>query len=210
MAITCPACNYDCNPEGAQFCEACGHELSQGNSQANILYPDNPPPEEPEPDAGNTINIYPPSPPPVYPAPTTVQSSPAPTYPAQTNVSYNFPPTVISSGTTARLIPKQAGSPVPEIILDSSSAIIGRFDPDTGPVEVDLEGFHGDETVSRNHGEIYLERGQWQIKDIGSINGIFIKPAGQTRFGPKITMPSTLNPGDEIAIGKVRLLFQIP
>jgi len=199
MSITCPACNYDRNPEGAQFCEACGHELAQVNS----LYPDNPPPDEPEPDAGNTINIYPPSPPPVYPAPTTEQSSPAP-------VSYNIPPTVISSGTTARLIPKQAGSPVPEFILDSSSAIIGKFDADTGPVEVDLEGFHGDETVSRNHGEIYLEGGQWQIKDIDSTNGIFIKPAGMTRFGPKITRPSTLNPGDEIAIGKVRLLFQIP
>lgn len=205
MSMTCRACNYDRNPKGAQFCEACGTDLPQ----QNLLYPDNCPPGEPEPDAGNTINIYPPGPPPVYPEQINVQSSPAPVYRAQTNVSYNIPPTVITSGATARLIPKQAGSPVPEFILDSSSAIIGRFDPDTGPVEVDLGGFHGDETVSRHHGEIYLEGGQWKIKDLGSTNKIFIKPAGHNRFGPNITMPSTLNSGDEIAIGQVRLLFNI-
>ncbi|MGK7901538.1 MAG: FHA domain-containing protein [Hormoscilla sp.] len=207
MTITCGACNYDRNPSGSQFCEACGTELSE--KPLNV-FPSSPPLNPPEPETEETINIYPPSPAPIYSKPTSIQSSPPPIYPEATN---NIPPTVITSETktptTARLIPKQAGSPVPEFILDSSSAIIGRFDPDTGPVEVDLEGFYGSETVSRHHGEIYLEEGQWQIKDFNSINGIYIKPAGHPRFGPKITTPSRLNPGDEIAIGKVRLLFQI-
>lgn len=204
MNITCRACNSDRNPSGSQFCEACGAEFSEKLLKVS---PSSVPFNPPEPETGETINIYPPSPPPSYSKPTSIQSSPSPIYPEATN--NHIPPTVIPSGTIARLIPKQAGSPVPEFILDSSSAIIGRFDPDTGPVEVDLEGFYGSETVCRHHGEIYLEEGQWQIKDFNSINGIYIKPAGIPRFGPKITMPSRLNSGDEIAIGKVRLLFKI-
>ena len=134
------------------------------------------------------------------------QKYPEPTYPAAT-ISSQSPK---SPTQTARLIPKQVGSPLPEFILDSSNAIIGRFDPDTGPVEIDLDGFHGSETMSRKHGEIYMENGQWKIKDLGSTNGIFIKPAHMTRFGSRITTPQPLNSGDEIAIGKIRLLFQIP
>ncbi len=46
------------------------------------------------------------------------------------------------------------------------------------------------------------------VKDLGSVNGVFIKPAAQTRFRARITTPETLNSGDEIALGKVRFLFQ--
>jgi pSer/pThr/pTyr-binding forkhead associated (FHA) protein len=79
-----------------------------------------------------------------------------------------------------------------------------------GPVDIDLEPFSGGDTVSRNHAEIYQEGGVWKIKDLGSTNGIFIKSAGQTRFAARITVPETLNSGDEIAFGKVRFLFQSP
>jgi pSer/pThr/pTyr-binding forkhead associated (FHA) protein len=85
---------------------------------------------------------------------------------------------------------------------------VGIFDPDTGPVEIDLETFFGGETVSRNHAEIYQELGTWKIKDLGSTNGVFIKPPGQPRFSARITIPTPLNSGDEIAFGKVRFLFQ--
>ena len=94
-------------------------------------------------------------------------------------------------------------------IIDSSNAIIGKFDPDIGPVEIDLDGFYGDETVSSTHAEIYFENHQWQIKDMGSTNGIYIKPAGKTRFGYRMNKPEILNSGDEVAIGKSRLLFLI-
>ncbi len=77
-----------------------------------------------------------------------------------------------------------------------------------GPVDIDLEEFPGSETVSRNHAEIYSEGGFWKIKDLGSTNGIFIKRTGQTRFGARITVPETINLGDEVAFGKVRFLFQ--
>lgn len=118
-------------------------------------------------------------------------------------------PTDTATAATAKLISKKAGSPTPEFILDSN-AIVGIFDPDMGPVDIDLEEFSGGETVSRNHAEIYQEGGVWKIKDFGSTNGTFIKPLGLTRFGARITTPQTINPGDEIAFGKVIFLFQSP
>jgi hypothetical protein len=138
---------------------------------------------------------------PVAIAPTVIQTEigASPTTEPQTPPSF---PT-----TAAKLISKQTGSPIPEFTLDSN-AIVGIFDPDTGPVEIDLEKFFGGETVSRNHAEIYPEAELWKVKDLGSTNGVFIKPVGQTRFGARITTPETLKSGDEIAFGKVRFLFQ--
>ena len=100
--------------------------------------------------------------------------------------------------------------PTSEFLLDGSNAVIGKFDPDMGPVDIDLDGFPGDETISRNHAEIYQEGGAWKIKDLGSTNSVFIKRAGQSKFGARITMPEILNSGDEIAIAKIRFLFQSP
>lgn len=130
-------------------------------------------------------------------APTFIQPPiPQPTSPI-------FPTTV----TAAKLISKQPNSPVAEFLLDNN-AVVGIFDPDIGPVDIDLEEFPGSETVSRNHAEIYSEGGFWKIKDLGSTNGIFIKRTGQTRFAARITVPETINFGDELAFGKVRFLFQ--
>ncbi len=134
-----------------------------------------------------------------------LRSTPAPPPPDPTPETP--PPSFV--GSTARFVSKQPGSPVPEFTLDSS-AIIGRFDSDTGPVDVDLEGFPGEDTISRNHAEIYQEAGVWKIKDLGSTNGVFIKPAGQTRYNARITTPEVLNPGDEVAMAKIRFLFESP
>jgi len=119
------------------------------------------------------------------------------------------PESTATTTTTARLITKQPHPPLAEFSLDNN-VLIGLFDPDTGPVDIDLEAFSGSDTVSRNHAEIYQEGGVWKVKDIGSTNGTFIKPVGQIRFGSRITLPEILNPGDEIAFAKVRFLFQSP
>lgn len=199
MSVTCSACGYDKNPDGTEFCDACGSEISN-----SMIAP------EPVP--------MPPTP---KPAPPSVEFI---TEPAVHEPSAYDPPTdaygagMSAAGIggsaanveTARLVAKQAGAPVSEFVIDNGSAIIGIFDPDTGPVEVDLEGFQGDETVSRNHAEIYQEGGGWRVKDLGSTNGVFIKSMGQSRFASRITQPTALNPGDELAIAKVRLLFQFP
>ncbi len=188
--ITCQNCGYE-NALSIEFCEACGSELKavsvDPTSSPTIIQKSAPSIEN---SRDEIIEIQRP-----LPQPT----------PAATNVSS---PTI--SANTARLISKQAGTSVSEFSLDGNSAIVGRFDPDSGPVDVDLEGFPGEETVSRGHAEIYYETGQWKAKDLGSTNGVFIKRSGQSRFGARITMPETLNSGDEIAFGKIRFLFHNP
>jgi hypothetical protein len=199
--ITCSACGYDKNPDGSEFCDACGSELQavaetviSSPQAATVIQSQTPQPQIPQ------ILQIPQIPQTTYPTPTPTPIS-TPTRP----ITPSFPTTT----TTARLIAKQPSPPVPEFSLDSSS-IVGIFDPDMGPVDIDLEPFSGGDTVSRNHAEIYQEGGVWKIKDLGSTNGIFIKSAGQTRFAARITVPETLNSGDEIAFGKVRFLFQSP
>ena len=174
--ITCTVCGYDKNPDGLEFCDACGAELQ---STAPSL---------------ETVEIE----------DTSISTPPPPD-----KNSVTSPPTLQPTTTTARLVAKQPNAPITEFPIEGS-ALIGIFDPDMGPVDIDLEDFSGNETVSRNHAEIYQEAGVWKIKDLGSTNGVFIKPMGQTRFGARITTPESLNSGDEIAIAKIRFLFQSP
>ena len=202
--ITCSACGYDKNPDGSEFCDACGSELQavaetviSSPQAATVIQSQTPQPQIPQT---------------TYPTPTTTPTTtptPTPTTTPISTPTRPITPSFPTTATTARLIAKQPSPPVPEFSLDSSS-IVGIFDPDMGPVDIDLEPFSGGDTVSRNHAEIYQEGGVWKIKDLGSTNGIFIKPSGQTRFAARITVPQTLNSGDEIAFGKVRFLFQSP
>ena len=109
----------------------------------------------------------------------------------------------------SKLVAKQAGYPKSEFeISPSQTVIVGRFDDTTGPVDIDLVGFPDDDTISRNHAAIYFESNQWKIKPISTTNGTFIKKAGESRFGGKITAPEVIKNGDEIAFAKLRFLFQ--
>jgi hypothetical protein len=136
------------------------------------------------------------------PEPITIPNIPIPTIEPDTAV-------LVVSAATARLIPKRQTSSQSDFILESSN-IVGKFDPDMGPVEIDLEEFTGADTISRQHAEIYLESDQWKIKDLGSTNGVFIKRLGQARYSARITTPETLYAGDEISFGKVNFIFQTP
>ncbi|NEP88032.1 MAG: FHA domain-containing protein [Okeania sp. SIO2C2] len=220
MAINCNVCFYDRNSDKNQFCEVCGSEIQpsitlfeagekgiQEGEKQTVLQTDQ-----------QTVNFH-------QRINQNINNNPV-TAPVYTNIQTSSPPTLetakkakilpknsanptLITGTIAKLIPKQVGSPVPEFIIDSNNALIGKFDPNIGPVEIDLDGFYGDETVSSTHAEIYFENNQWQIKDMGSTHGIYIKPTGKTRFGYRTNKPEILNSGDEIAIGKIRLLFLI-
>jgi hypothetical protein len=54
-----------------------------------------------------------------------------------------------------------------------------------------------------------LQNGTWLVKD-QSFNGTYIKPIHQTKFGERITLPTPLNSGDEIAFAKTAFIFQYP
>ena len=94
-----------------------------------------------------------------------------------------------------------------EFILEKTQHVIGRAEPDNSLVDIDLNHFSGSQTVSRQHGKIYRESGEWKIADLGSVNGIFIKRTGQPRF-ERVTLPQKLSTEDEIAFGKVCFRFE--
>ena len=76
-------------------------------------------------------------------------------------------------------------------VLEPGTTTIGR-----GP---DQDIFLDDVTVSRRHAEVTVGEGNPQIKDAGSTNGIYVK-------GVRLD-EATLEPGDEIIIGKYHLLL---
>jgi hypothetical protein len=75
--------------------------------------------------------------------------------------------------------------------LDRQTMSIGRH-PDS-------DIFLNDVTVSRRHAEITLRDDEYYIKDAGSLNG--------TYMNRKRVEEERLCPGNEIQIGKFRLLF---
>lgn len=59
--------------------------------------------------------------------------------------------------------------------------------------------FLDDVTVSRKHAEIKREEGEFSVQDLGSLNGTFVNR--------RRVEASPLSNGDEIQIGKFRLVF---
>lgn len=76
-------------------------------------------------------------------------------------------------------------------VLEAGTTAIGR-----GP---DQDIFLDDVTVSRSHAEVTIDKGAAWIKDAGSTNGIYVN-------GERLD-ESGLQPGDEVIIGKYRLIL---
>lgn len=193
MSIICPACKYDENPDDAEFCEACGDTLPK------TAPPPEPPMQQeeisPSQDLQDEVNTH---------QTENIQDS----SPQVTHNTIDDTTDKLGTVSSAKLIATEANAPIPEFIISRNSVTIGKFDPDTGPVDVNLEKFIDSDNISRKHAELYQERGQWKIKDLGSTNGVFIRRSSESNFGARITLPETLNSGDEIAIAQTFLRFQ--
>ena len=112
--------------------------------------------------------------------------------------------------TPAKLGVKKFGALTGDTIpLLGTHLIVGRFDPSTGPVEIDVSSLPGAEHISRRHAEIYFEDGAWKVRDLGSTNGVFVKKAGESAFSPRLQIPMTLGAGDELAFGNMVLVFLV-
>lgn len=109
----------------------------------------------------------------------------------------------------AKLVVKRHGAITGEEFPLGGRAVIGRFDPNLGPVDIDLAGSPEASTISRRHAEIYQDpSGQWFIRDMGSTNGVFIRRATATDYAPRITEPQPLGDGDEVAMGNAKFVFK--
>lgn len=119
------------------------------------------------------------------------------------------PPPAVPTITNPRLAVKRYGVvTAEEIPLLGERLVVGRFDPESGPVDIDLSGSPEAGQLSRHHAELYREAdGQWHVKDLGSTNGVFVKRPESSTFGPRLTTPTALHPGDEVAFGNARFVF---
>lgn len=109
---------------------------------------------------------------------------------------------------SARLTVKQGGALTTISFPITGSVVIGRFDLDTGPVDVDLASVPGSEHVSRRHAQIWQDpSGIWFAKDLGSSNGTFIRRAGHAQF-ERISGDQEIRSGDEIAFGNLKFAFE--
>lgn len=76
-------------------------------------------------------------------------------------------------------------------LLDADRVTAGR--------QTDSEIFLDDVTVSRRHAEFLREGDRFRVRDVGSLNGTYVN---RERVDDAV-----LQPGDEVQIGKFRLVF---
>jgi pSer/pThr/pTyr-binding forkhead associated (FHA) protein len=204
----CQVCQKE-NPAGAEYCEDCGAALSvaapvgagvasrgAGVSEAATSAA----PSSAQAPVVPDVQTEPPSTSSSAAAPGTPQApeAPAPSAPRG------------GSEAQARLIAVRYGAPTgDEIPLFGQRLVVGRFDPETGPVDIDLSEGAEAGHISRQHGELYREAdSSWSVRDLGSTNGVFVKSGEDASFGPRITEPKPLRDGDEVAFGNARFIFR--
>lgn len=176
----CPTCGANA-PEQAVVCSDCGMDLT-GIDAA------------PKAEAS-----------PVNPLPELGASSPSlsgfPSYPS--------PPTAGDLKGLARLTLRRNGILTNEVFELGERVTIGRFEPDLGPVDVDLGFLPESIYISRHHAQIWRDgANQWFVKDLGSRNGTFVRPTGESQL-QAAHGEQAIKDGDEVALGNVHFQFQV-
>nr|VDG63688.1 Oxoglutarate dehydrogenase inhibitor [Streptococcus thermophilus] len=91
----------------------------------------------------------------------------------------------------ALLVVKRGPNAGARFLLDQDTTTAGRHP------EADI--FLDDVTVSRRHAEFRRTSGEFEVVDVGSLNGTYVNREPRNS--------QTLSTGDEIQIGKFRLVF---
>lgn len=91
----------------------------------------------------------------------------------------------------ALLVVKRGPNAGARFLLDQETTTAGRH-PEAGI-------FLDDVTVSRRHAEFRLNNGEFEVVDVGSLNGTYVNREPRNS--------QVLSVGDEIQIGKFRLVF---
>lgn len=208
-------------PATASICTDCGMELQEGVSPQNLANSDSASPNLPtSPEASSspdeqkidaTVVIEPESSDNDFsfdafdlpsgndtPAPDAVPETPAaPAAPAA--------PAPAAPAPAARLTLKRNGVLTGDVFPLGGRVVIGRFDVDSGPVDIDMASLPEAAYVSRRHAEIWCEEEEWKIKDLGARNGTFVQ-SGDGQF-QRVTGEQVIRDGDEVALGNARFEF---
>lgn len=94
---------------------------------------------------------------------------------------------------SALLVVKRGPNAGSRFLLDRPTTTVGRHP------ESDI--FLDDVTVSRRHAEFRINEGAFEVVDVGSLNGTYVNRE------PKNS--AVLSSGDEVQIGKFRLVFLV-
>jgi pSer/pThr/pTyr-binding forkhead associated (FHA) protein len=173
-------------PEHDQVCPDCGMELGTSSHS-----PAAPPIFSPSASAPPGL-------------PSSSQPPPGPGKPA---APLKAPAEVVTG--LAKLTLRRAGAITSEAFPLGERVTIGRFDAETGPVDVDLGPLPEGAYLSRHHAEVWRdENGKWFIKDLGSQNGTFVRPDKSTKF-QRVNQDQPISDGDEIAFGNARFEFRM-
>lgn len=100
----------------------------------------------------------------------------------------------------------RGGAETGEVFTFVGSAVIGRFDPAVGPIDVDLGGIDEGAYVSRKHARISYQDGAWVVEDLGSSNGTFVLEGDDFR---RIEEPTRIENGATVVFGNARFVFRI-
>lgn len=126
------------------------------------------------------------------------------TEPTEAVIETNEEQVEATANLTGSLTVKRGGVESTDRFEFQPPAIIGRFDPTVGPIDVDLGSLPEASYVSRKHAKIVNEDGVWRLVDLGSSNGSFVLKDDFERVDD-----SELADGDEIALGNARFVFRI-
>jgi pSer/pThr/pTyr-binding forkhead associated (FHA) protein len=176
-------------------CQTCGRQVADAETIC--------------PDCGAELKPPTTLPPVSLPKVTPPSASPdvAPTALTPDAVLRSNPATVATPGAAARLTLVRGGVATSESFVIGKKVIVGRFDVESGPVDVDLSGVPEGAYLSRHHAEIWRhEDGRWLAKDLGSQNGTFVRSDASGQFR-RVTTEEVIADGDEIAFGNARFEF---
>lgn len=107
--------------------------------------------------------------------------------------------------TQPRFVVKRAGAETDIVLPFACPAIVGRFDPTVGPIDIDFGSIDEGSYVSRKHAKISESDGVYTIDDLGSSNGTYIAVDGDFQ---KIES-AEITSGTEIAFGNARVVFYV-
>lgn len=179
----CPTCGSNV-AEAATVCTDCGMDI-KGLTPAAA--PDAPAPAVAVAPSGNTAGRA-----------VTGKVTPVPPAGAE----------AVSAG-LGKLTLRRNGTLTAENFPMGEQAVVGRFDPETGPVDVDLGRLPEAVYISRRHAEFRREpAGKWFLKDLGAGNGTFRRPKGEAQF-TRIRGETEVADGDEIGFGNARFEFRV-
>ena len=116
---------------------------------------------------------------------------------------------ISTSSVAASLTLMRGGVETTERFALGKRSVVGRFDPDSGPVDVDMGPLPEASYVSRHHAEIICkDDGQWLVKDLGSRNGTFVRSDSDSQF-QRVAGEQEVTSGCEVSLGNARFKFQI-